>query len=118
MSVRLGDLASRIVIDHRKFTEYVLNPDHPDGKSKASGFQRMLGYTIQNYQELVAQLEVLVPQAEATPAGRDRYGQRYTVDIPVTGVEGQQATVRTGWIVEWDSDEVRLITLYVIGREK
>jgi len=64
VSIRPGNLASRIVIDHRKFTEYVLNPDHPDGKSKASGFQRMLGYTIQNYQELVAQLEVLVPEAE------------------------------------------------------
>ncbi len=43
----------------------------------------------------------------------DRYGHRYTADLWMTGVNGRQATVRTGWIVRSDEDVVRLVTLRV-----
>jgi hypothetical protein len=35
----------------------------------------------------------------AVPAKTDQYGQRFTVDMPITGPNGNTVTVRTGWIV-------------------
>ena len=44
----------------------------------------------------------------------DIHGQRYQVDLEIKEIElGQIETVRTGWIVELESDAARLVTLYV-----
>jgi hypothetical protein len=41
------------------------------------------------------------------------YGQRYDVDLPVTGPNGKTAIVRTGWIFDQQSSRPRLVTLFV-----
>ena len=43
----------------------------------------------------------------------DQFGQRFTVDMPITGPNGNTATVRTGWIIDPGSTTPRLTTLYV-----
>jgi len=58
-----------------------------------------LGFTKENYTALLHQLETKSLQAEATFHSKDQYGKRYTVELLVEGVEGQQETVRTGWLV-------------------
>lgn len=50
----------------------------------------------------------------ATPGKCDEHGQRYTVDIPMTGPIGQTATVRTGWIIDSGQSIPRLATIYVL----
>ena len=50
----------------------------------------------------------------ATPGKCDEHGQRYTVDIPMTGPNGQTATVRTGWIIDSGQSIPRLATTYVL----
>ena len=52
--------------------------------------------------------------AEVTPHDEDKYGVRYTADIPVQGTEGREAVVRTGWILPHRSREAHLTTLYVV----
>jgi hypothetical protein len=41
------------------------------------------------------------------------FGKRYTVDLRIRGVEGQEAIVRTGWLIPHGSREAKLLTLYV-----
>ena len=116
--MKLGDVVSRIVIDPRKLTEYALNPDNPRGANKAVMFERHLGFTKDNYQLLLQQIESKALNAEATLQTTDIHGQRYQVDLEIEGVEsGQIETVRTGWIVELESDAARLVTLYVRKRK-
>lgn len=43
----------------------------------------------------------------------DQYGQRYTVDIPIMGPNGNTANVRTGWIIKTGSDVPELTTIFV-----
>ena len=43
----------------------------------------------------------------------DVYGQRYTVDIPITGPNGNTVNARTGWIIKPDSNIPELTTIYV-----
>lgn len=109
----LRELAGRIVIDPRKLLGYALNPDAPRGRHKALVFGQVLGYTLDNWQDLLSQLEMLAPSAEVRLHGVDLYGHRYTADLRMTGINGRQATVRTGWIVRPDEDVVRLVTLWV-----
>ena len=116
--MKLGDVASRIIIDPRKLTEYALNLDNPKGADKAIMFERHLGFTKDNYQLLLQQIESKVLDAEATLQTTDVHGQRYQVDLEIEGVElGQIETVRTGWIVELKNDIARLVTLYVRKRK-
>ncbi|MFM2314721.1 MAG: hypothetical protein RLZZ04_3997 [Cyanobacteriota bacterium] len=116
--MKLGDVASRIIIDPRKLTEYALNLDNPKGADKAIMFERHLGFTKGNYQLLLQQIESKVFDAEATLQTTDVHGQRYQVDLEIEGVElGQIETVRTGWIVELKNDAARLVTLYVRKRK-
>ncbi|MFB2838350.1 DUF6883 domain-containing protein [Floridanema evergladense] len=115
--MKLRDIVSRLVIDPRKLTEYALNPDNPIGGDKAVMFQLHLGFTKDNYQPLLEQISAQSLDAEAILGQADEHGQRYRVDLEITGIQGQQEIVRTGWIVEPGSDAARLVTLFVRRRK-
>jgi len=100
-------------IDSRKLTEYALNPDHPIGQNKAKVFKSALGYNKSNANLLIKQIYDKLPQSEAIVGKLDQYGQRYTMDMLITGVNGNTAIVRTGWIIKPGSDTPELTTLYV-----
>ena len=104
--------AARAIIDPRKVTEYALNPAHLEGRHKARVFESALGFTQRNADELIAQLRSGVANNPFTPGKIDRFGTRFTVDIPMTG-PGGSATVRTGWIYKTGSDTPELATLFV-----
>jgi hypothetical protein len=111
----LGDVVSCLTVDRRKLTDYALNPDNPVGGHKAIIFQRQLGYDKENYEPLLEQIQRLALGYEAIATKTNDHGRRYQVDLPIVGVAGQQAIVRTGWIVEpGREDYARLVTLYVM----
>ncbi|WP_088891245.1 DUF6883 domain-containing protein [Leptolyngbya ohadii] len=111
--MKLGEIVSRLIIDRRKLTDYALNPDNPAGANKALIFRLRLGYTRDNYEPLLQQIEIQALEAEALPTKADQHGQRYQLDLEVVGVEGQREIVRTGWIVAPGANFARLVTLYV-----
>jgi hypothetical protein len=115
--MKLGKIATRLIIDSRKLTDYALNPDNPKGKDKAFLFESHLGFSRDNYQKLLEQILNKAPEIEAIPLEKDRHGQRYQVDINIEGInKGQSEIVRTGWLLELDINTARLVTLYVRKR--
>ncbi len=112
--MKLRDVVNQILIDPRKITDYALNPNNLQGRDKALLFREYLGFTRENYQSLLQQIEEQAMDAEAIPRQYNEYGQRYRVDITVVGIEPtQQEVVRTGWIVKPNEDIARLVTLYI-----
>lgn len=112
--MKLKDLVDEILIEPRKFTDYVLSPINPQGQHKALMFQKHLGYTKDNYQSLLAQIQAKALEAEAIPQQIDQYGQRYQVDLEVQGSQPhQREIVRTGWIIPPEANYARLLTAYV-----
>ncbi len=105
-----GDQA---VIDPNKVTSYALDPTHPLGKNKAVVFESVLGFNQTNANELINQIQKGAAAYPAVPGVTDQYGQRFTVDMPVTGPNGNTTTVRTGWIFDSGSTIPRLTTMYV-----
>lgn len=114
--MKLGDIVSRVVINPRKLTEYALNADNPVGANKALMFQRHLGFTKDNYDFLLEQISTKAPDSEAILQRTDEHGRHCAVELEIIGTAGQQEIVRTGWVVPHDSDEARLLTLYVRRR--
>jgi hypothetical protein len=103
--------AERAVVDLRKLRDYCLNPMHDEGQHKARLFTTALGMTAAEAEDLRALLLQAVKTADAQLGRRDTYGQRYTVDVLLEWRD-KRAMVRSGWIIEHDSDTPRLTTCY------
>jgi hypothetical protein len=103
--------AEHAVVDIRKLRDYCLNPMHDEGQHKARLFAIVLGMTTDDAEDLRALLLQAVKTADAQLGRRDTYGQRYTVDLLLEWHD-RQAMVRSGWIIEHDSDTPRLTTCY------
>jgi hypothetical protein len=57
------------------------------------------------------------PSAGVGTAIETQYGIRYDQDIMVTGANGQSAIVRTGWLMDKGSNEVRMTTAFVKNKK-
>ena len=55
--MKLGDIATDVIIDSRKLTEYALDPNNPKGADKAVMFEHHLGFTKDNYQLLLDKIK-------------------------------------------------------------
>jgi hypothetical protein len=109
-------------IDERKFSEYSMNPGHPDNRGKAEGW-RALGYDVDNpraRQEAARELraltlEELLANGKVAEVRDDSYGPRSRVISGITGPNGKNATMVTCWLIEDRSgtDVPRLVTTWV-----
>ncbi|KAM3112947.1 DUF6883 domain-containing protein [Phormidesmis sp. 146-33] len=86
--------------DFRKFSEYVLIPNHKSGKDKI--FLDLLGYRPNNLDDAQTLLETYITQAQFkfaaqdyTIGEQDRHGQRFTIIVEV-----RSKKLRTGWILD------------------
>ncbi len=110
---KLEDFAQHITIDKSKLTQYALNPKSDKGQHKARVFKAILGYTQTNYQSLLEQIQAQVLTTQAKIKRSDKFGYHFQVDLKIVGPNGKRAIVRTGWLVETNSDTAWLTTLYV-----
>lgn len=103
-----------IEISPAKLTEYALNPNHIDGKHKAKVFETTLGYTLDNYQDLIDNVYRNINKFPFSQIGSNDQGKLFRCDIAMSGPNGKTAVVRTGWITENDSGLYRLTTIFVL----
>ncbi len=103
--------AENAVVDIRKLRDYCLNPEHQDGKHKARLFLSSLNMTADNAEELRQILLEIVKTHEARLGRQDEFGQRYTLDFTLEW-QNRSAILRSGWIIEHDSEISRLTTCY------
>ncbi len=103
--------AENAVVDIRKLRDYCLNPSHDDGKHKARLFSSILGMTDADAEDLRQILLKIVKTQEALPGRQDAYGQRYTIDFTLEW-QNRSAIVRSGWIIENNSNIPKLTTCY------
>lgn len=100
-------------IPEGKLAAYALNPEHKGaGRDKARVFQQALGFGPGDAAKVEEQLLTELKRHPATKGREDEYGLRFTVDMPLQGLNGRRI-VRTGWIYPPGSDIPQLVTLYV-----
>ena len=105
--------AEHAIIDPKKLATYALDSTHPAGGHKARVFESALGYNPTNADVLAARIQEGVLSVPAKVLQANNYGQTMAVDMPILGVNGETALVRTGWMYETDALVPRLTTLFV-----
>lgn len=98
-----------------KFLRYALDPDKQPDKAKA--FKLALGYTKDNYQELIDNIDSNFDTKNMISKGSNSYGNLFECVMELTGANGKKANVCTGWIVEFGKTEPRLTSAYVTEKK-
>lgn len=102
-------------IPKEKFTKYALDPiKQPD---KARAFKEALGYTIENYEDLIDNIQKNFDESLLKLKASDKYGDRYELVMNLKGANGKNANVCTAWIKENADSELRLTSAYVTKKE-
>ena len=99
------------VIPKAKFTQYALNPDKDPDKAKA--FEKALGYTVDNADELISQIYDKISKYNAKEKPDNGWRKRYEVIMDIVGPNGKTAKVLTAWIDDKNTGEIRLTSVYV-----
>lgn len=80
-----------------KFTGYLFNPDNPKGFAKGQSFTSRLGYGIDNWKDLRADILARAPRYPATFKGETEFGKKYEQKMVLYGLRGAPANVVAGW---------------------
>ena len=102
--------AEHALIAEEKIRDYLLNPSHPVGGSKAVCFAS-IGYTMVNWQDLANDLLQVVQTSEDFIAKLSPFGVKYEVSGALGCPGHRPGLVVSVWIVE-ENDPPRLVTAY------
>ena len=103
--------ADKAVIAKDKLCDYLLNPAHRRGGSKAKLLLSM-GYAADDWQRLETDLRVHHLAAEVDCETDSDYGKRYEIVAPLPDSSGGQVLFRSIWQIDTGTDFPRLITMY------
>ena len=106
--------AHRAVIEPMKLHRYLLSGSHSLGRFKAAFFLA-LGYSVEDWPLLEADLRSQHLPQDATLGERTLYGQKYTIRATLVGPLGRSADVVSAWVVRPGEDFPRFVTAYPEG---
>lgn len=94
-----------------KLYDYLLNPNHPEGKGKAQ-FYHHVGYTSGTGEQLRADLLRIACSGLVTSVVYNRQGTKYTVRGSLIAPNNKPYDLITIWVIEPSENMPRLITAY------
>lgn len=112
-SVKDGVSVFDVYIPKEKFTEYLLSPTHSVGKHKAKVFKASLGYTIDNWEDLLDNILDNFDETKLVETERIKAGIKYNCIMNLTGPNGNTCPVKTTWILRPETDTYQLVTAIV-----
>ena len=104
------------IVPREKFERYVLSPDHPTGRHKASVFADALGIHDVDWEYLADQLTKAAAGSSVVVIRESAWGLSYEVESLVHGLNGRSQPVISIWFAARDpsgESAPRLITCYV-----
>ncbi len=100
-------------VDRAKLEHYLVSQSHPIGRSKARFF-RGVGFNESNLVMLEQTLIGIAGAEEIVETTASAYGTKYIVDGSIATPSGDQARLRTVWIIEEGQGRPRFVTAYPI----
>ncbi|MBS4027023.1 MAG: hypothetical protein KGZ58_00180 [Ignavibacteriales bacterium] len=104
------------IIPEAKLEEYCLNPLHPDGKHKAKVFEKALGFSISESDELRKLVLESAEMGNVTKQSKNNFGTLYRVEHTVQGLLQEEILV-TLWIIPNIETQPYLTTSYIKTRK-
>ena len=112
-SVKDGTAVFDVYIPKEKFTDYLLSSTHSVGKHKAKVFKAALGYTIDNWEDLLDNILDNFDETKLIETERIKAGIKYNCIMNLTGPNGNTCPVKTTWILRPETDTYQLVTAIV-----
>ena len=109
--------AERAVVEQEKIVEYLLNPAHRYGASKARFFGQF-GFQPEAREVLAVALRGHGEQNEVTKVRETGFGLRYEVEGELAAPDGRRPRVRTVWQVDEGQIAPRLLTAYPLEKKE
>ncbi|HOZ46415.1 MAG TPA: hypothetical protein PLO37_14950 [Candidatus Hydrogenedentes bacterium] len=103
--------ADRAFVEREKIVEYLLNPAHRYGATRARFFEAF-GFRVEQWEVLARALRTHGQDHEVTEVHDSEFGLRYEVEGPLQTPDGRRPLLRTVWQQENDAVGPRLITAY------
>ena len=103
--------ANNAIIAPEKLRDYLLNPDHRRGRSKAKKLLSM-GYQTDQWQRLEADLRQQHLTADVDTSETNDYGTSYRIVAELTGPNGDRGLFCSIWQIDLGAKQPRLITMY------
>lgn len=106
--------ADEAVIPIEKLRDYLLSPQHPIGRFKATFFAG-LGYTADDWAKLEADLRSQHLLLDAEEGEGSTYGRKFVISGPLTGPSGSTAMLVSVWVIHSGEELPRFVTAYPGG---
>lgn len=103
--------AENAVVEQEKITEYLLNPTHRYGASKARFFDAF-GFRAEEWWKFAEALREHGRNHDVTKVQETGFGPRYEVEGTLLAPDGRRPRVRTVWQLDHGAVAPRLITAY------
>jgi hypothetical protein len=103
--------ADNAIVEREKITEYLLNPTHRNGASKARFFVAF-GFRTEEWGTLAEALREHGRSYDVTKVQETGFGPRYEVEGTLLAPDGRRLLVRTVWQLDHGAVAPRLITAY------
>ena len=106
--------AGDVRYSHKKTVGYLLNPDHPQGGSKAKFMKDVLGYTQSDskvfHHNVVASIKGKTPDKSVTTP----YGVKHTYNTELIGKNGNKVSAKVVVVIQKDNGRTtyKIVTVY------
>jgi hypothetical protein len=99
------------IVEDVKITGYLLDLQHPDGKSKANFFLRA-GFRLDNIAEFRAFLLGHAQTHQVAKTEQTKFGTKYIIEGEVETIAYFRFNLRTVWMLIPDLEQPKLTTAY------
>jgi hypothetical protein len=103
--------SSCLIIEREKIVDYLLNPTHRYGASKARFFTRF-GFRIEQWEQLLEALREHGCAHEISMTYETGFGPRYVVEGEMRTPDSRRPHIRTVWQMDKGAVAPRLISAY------
>lgn len=103
--------ADALIVEREKITDYLLNPAHRYGASKARFFAAF-GFRTEEWETFAHALREHGRSHAVTKVKETGFGPRYEVEGELIAPDGRRPRVRTVWQLDEGEVAPRLITTY------
>ncbi len=106
----------KLVVEREKIADYLLNPSHRYGASKARFFIHF-GFRAEAWEQLALALREHGQTHDVKKARETGFGPRYEVDGKLNCPNGRHPRVRSVWQLDQGEVAPRLLTAYPLEAE-
>ncbi len=103
--------ADKAAVERAKIVDYLLNPEHRYGASKARFFSRF-GFRVEQWEQLAEALRRHGQTHEVKRIQETGFGPRYQLEGELNAPDGRAPRVRSVWQLDQGEVAPRLITAY------